>query len=296
MLDNSCENNYYDNQDPVLMPLSWPGGKPVVVAIVVSVEYYDLYAPPGAFIPANVPGGFGRGPYPDIRAFSVRDYGSRVGFFRICDALSKYGIKATLAVDAHTVINRPVIVETALSKGWDVMGHGLSGTHVVSSLMTESEERVYIAESLAPLTRLCGKAIEGWHGPEYGQSANSPRLLAESGIRYLLDWPNDDRPVPMRVPSGSMLAIPMSADLDDVYAHWNRKVSMAQWVLSVKDALQQLSRDGHENGTLLVLNIHPWLMGQPYRTSYFTELLEMILKRDDVLLATPGEIARWSGH
>lgn len=293
MFDSAAENPYYPRFVRGQQPLRWPGGKPLMLAIVVSVEYYDLYAPPGSIVPTNVPGGFGRAPYPDVRAFSMRDYGARVGFSRILQTLARRGVKATLAADAHTASERTVVVTDALSEDWSIIGHGMSGTHVVSSMMREDEERAYIQQSIGPLSRLCGRSIAGWHGAEYGQSANSARLLAEAGIRYMLDWPNDDRPVSMTVPRGSMLAIPMSADLDDVFAHWGRRVSMDRWFRSVLESIDQLAMEGVENGSLLVLNIHPWLMGQAFRIGYLDRLLAHVAGRDDVQLATTDEIATW---
>jgi peptidoglycan/xylan/chitin deacetylase (PgdA/CDA1 family) len=300
MSADSTEHDYYARDSHrALRPIAWPGAKPVALAFVVSVEYYDLYAPADAFVPPTVPGGFGRGPYPDCRAFSMRDYGSRVGIFRLIESFRRFGLKASLAADAFTAQHRPQLVEAALREGWDLLGHGASGTHVISSRMGEAEERDYIAASVAALTQLCGRPVLGWHGPEYGQSARTPRLLAELGLRHLLDWPCDERPVPMKVPQGTMLAIPMSADLDDVLAHWQRKISMQRWVASVLDAVDRLAIDGRrDGGRSLVLNLHPWLMGQPYRTTHLVELLQALARRDDIWHATTDDIAAWhaSGH
>ena len=136
-----------------------------------------------------------------------------------------------------------------------------------------------------------GRAVHGWHGAEYAQSSRTPTLLAEQGIRYMLDWPHDERVVPMRTDAGTILSLPMSADLDDVMAHGHRKVSMPRWVRSVSDAVDRLCMDGRSGGRLLVVNLHPWLMGQPYRSSYLAELLATLRLRDDVWFTTTDQIA-----
>ena len=293
MPDSAAENSYYARFSAARAPLRWPGGKPLALAIVVSVEHYDLYAPPGSAVPAGLPGGFGRGPYPDVRAFSMRDYGARVGFSRILRSFMRHGVKGTLAADAYTASERPLIVKQALAAGWDLVGHGMSGTHIVSSLMDEDVERSYIAQSLAPLQRLSARPLLGWHGPEYGQSARSPRMLAEAGLCYTLDWPSDDRPIAMTVPDGSMLAIPMLGDLDDVLAHWVRKISMERWLRTVMEAVEQLCAEGQASGSMLVVNIHPWLMGQPWRIGYLDRLLAWLVQRQDVQLGGTDDIAQW---
>src|ERR1700691_5443453 len=81
-------------------PVVWPGGEKVAFAVAVSLEYYELQPPPNAFIPPSLPGGFGRAPYPDMRAFSQREYGNRVGIFRVMDALDRYHMRPTVAADA----------------------------------------------------------------------------------------------------------------------------------------------------------------------------------------------------
>ncbi len=106
------EHSYYD-RTPISArkPFRWPDGAAVAFAIVTCLETYEVAPPKGAFLPPNLPGGFGRAPYPDVRAFSQREYGQRVGIFRIIDALEKYKLKATAAIDAHTAEFLPFLDE-----------------------------------------------------------------------------------------------------------------------------------------------------------------------------------------
>ncbi len=291
-MHEATEHSLYPRDAHASLPAErWPHGKPVALAFVVSAEYYDLYPPPEAFTPAMVPGGFGRGPYPDYRAFSMREYGNRVGVFRLMDVLSAHGLRATLAADAFVARHRRPVVERALALGWDLAGHGLSVTDVISSRMPEERERDYIGEALHALRSASGRAIAGWHGPEYGESARTPRLLAEAGVRYLLDWPHDERPVPLHTGAGTVLSLPMSADLDDVMALWHRKIPMERWVRAVLDAVDRLALDGARGGRLLVLNLHPWLSGQAYRATYLDELIARLTRRSDVWFTTTDELA-----
>jgi hypothetical protein len=271
--------------------MEWPGGKALALALVVSAEYYDLFPAAGAFTPANVPGGFGRGPYPDYRAFSMREYGNRVGAFRLMEVIRAAGLKATLAVDSTAAATRGEVVQAALELGWDLAGHGVSVTEVISEQMAQAQERDYLRRSLEPLRAASGRRITGWHGAEYGQSSRTPALLVREGIDYMLDWPHDERVVPMATPEGPILSLPMSADLDDVMAHWHRKISMQRWARSVLDAADRLASDGRSGGRLLILNLHPWLMGQPYRSSHFAGLLDALVQREDTWFTTTDGIA-----
>ena len=76
-------------------PVHWPDGARLAFGIVVSIEQYEMAQAPGAFLPATLPGGMGRGPYPDFRSYSLREYGNRIGVFRIMETLDKHGLRAT---------------------------------------------------------------------------------------------------------------------------------------------------------------------------------------------------------
>ena len=172
----SEHNRLYHENSMIVQrqPLAWPDGRGVAFAIVVSVEYYELQPPDDAFIPHNVPGGFGRAPYPDIRAFSQREYGNRVGIFRVCEALDRRAMPATAAVDASVATRYPNLIDQFRGRSWEIAGHGFSATRVISNNMSLEEERQYISNSLAAVEKACGARPLGWHGPEYGESERTP--------------------------------------------------------------------------------------------------------------------------
>ncbi len=292
MSPEPTEHDYY-SPNPIVArePLRWPNGARLAFSVVVSVEFYELQPSADAFMPPNLPGGFGRGPYPDLRNYTHRDYGPRVGLFRLMDVLEARRIKGTAAIDARTAIERPVIVAHCRDRGWEIAAHGRAVTDVISSRLGEADERDYIRMSLAALSQAAGTPPRGWHGPEYGESHRTVRLLAENGLDYVLDWPNDEQPYMMRAGGRRLVALPMSVDLDDVVAHWQRKLSMPRWRKAVIDAVDRLRADGETTARHLILNVHPWLMGQAFRSTYFAEVLDHVLDCKDVWIATAGEIA-----
>ena len=276
-------------------PVSWPGGKPLALAFMVCGETYELCPPEGAQQPPNLPGGFGRGPYPDLRAWSTREYGNRVGFFRVADELARHNLRATLAVDALTARHKAEVLHRARFLNWDVAAHGQAVTQMLSSTMSEDDERCHIGRALKAVGDVTGEQASAWHGAEYGQSARTPALLAMQGVRCLLDFTNDEQPYAVETSSGRLIAVPIAVDLDDVFAHWHRKISMPRWVGMVLDAVEQLAKDGSRaekgGGRCLVVNLHPWLIGQPWRATYLRELLDALMRRDDIWHATPIELA-----
>jgi peptidoglycan/xylan/chitin deacetylase (PgdA/CDA1 family) len=272
---------------------AWPNGSQAACAIVVSAEYYEMQPPPDAFIPANLPGGFGRGPYPDFRNYSARAYGNRVGIFRILEALDRSGLPAAVAVDQLTTTLCPQLLPHLLRRKLEIIAHGQAVNRVMSSRMSEQEEREYIAATLAAVHTATGTTPKGWHGPEYGESARTPELLAQAGLGYMLDWPNDEQPVMMATAQGALVSLPMLIDLDDVFAQMTRRLSPSQWRRAAENAVDQHVRDGEEDGLarLLVLNLHPWLSGHPFRIDEVEALFATLASRRNIWLATPGEIA-----
>jgi peptidoglycan/xylan/chitin deacetylase (PgdA/CDA1 family) len=292
--DNGTGHGFYQRVPiPRRAPLNWPNGAAAAFAVLVSAEYYEMQPPENAFIPPNVPGGFGRGPYPDFRVYTARAYGNRVGIFRLYEALERHRLPATVAVDMLTARLCPAVIREAKRRGFEIAGHGQAVTRVISANMTEAEERAYIKRSLDAVEAASGTRPKGWHGAEYGESSRTPALLAELGVQYVMDWPNDEQPYTMTTSAGPIVSVPVAIDCDDVFSHFHRRITMRRWVQCVVEALDRLIADGRNSGRLLVLNVHPWLMGHPYRASYFEELLQAVTARKDVWATTTGAIAAW---
>jgi allantoinase len=288
------DNEYYEWSPLVKRPaLKWPNDARLALCVVVSLEHYELQPPADAYMPPNLPGGRGRGPHPDFPTFSMREYGNRVGIFRLMRALDKYGIKATAAIDATVAAHYPVLVQECQKRGWEFVGHGQTVNRMITSNMTEGQEREYIRSSLQTIKDNTGRLPVGWLGPEYGESTRTPAILAEEGVRYVLDWCNDEQPYRMRVPRGQMVGLPVMLELDDTFAHWQRRVTMARWRRMVEEAFDTMYEEGARNGRLLTLNLHPWLIGQAYRITYLDEALGHICRQGGVWKCTGEEAVGW---
>jgi peptidoglycan/xylan/chitin deacetylase (PgdA/CDA1 family) len=288
------DNPYYGwSPLPLRPPLRWPDGARVAFCVIVSLERTEWLPPRDAYLP---PSAVRFGPYPDVldvHEISTHEYGNRVGVFRVMDVLERHGLRATAAVDAAFARNYPFIVERVRDRGWDFIGHGVSFSRAISSEMSEDTEREYIRESLEAVRDTTGSEPRGWLGPDYIESARTVRLLAEAGVEYVCDWPNDEQPYRMTVPEGTMISLPVTLDLDEVFTHRERGVSMPRWLQLVTEAFDGLYEDGAESGRLIVMNVHPYLIGQPFRIGYLDQALTHIMRRQGVWSATAGEIVDW---
>ena len=273
--------------------LAWPDGARVAVAVIVSLEHMEWSRPPGHYQVPNLAGGYGPGPFPDVTAWSHREYGHRVGIFRVLDVLKRHGIPATIAMDALTAEHYPFLVRHCLGIGAEIIGHGISVNRMITSRMSEEEEREYIRTSLDVLRRTTGRAPLGWLGPESGESARTPGLLAEIGIQYVCDWVNDEQPYAMNVPRGELYALPIALPVDDVNALWDRRIDIDQYRDMLKTTFDTLWTDGATNGRVLVLHLHPWLIGQPFRIGALDAALGHMMRHRQVRTGTGAEIIEW---
>jgi allantoinase len=273
--------------------LRWPNDARVALCIIITLEHMEWSPPPGTYQNPALAGGYGPSPFPDVTRWSHREYGHRVGVFRLLELLQKHGLKPTVAMDVLTAQNYPFLVGHCQSQGCEIIGHGISVSRLITSNMSEQEEREYIETSVRDLTIATSVAPTGWLGPEYGESARTPQLLAQAGIRYVCDWTNDEQPFPMKTPIGELLALPVMLPLDDVNALWDRRVTISRYLEMVKESFDTLYREGAENGRLMVLNLRPWLMGQPFRVRYLDKALEYIMGHHGVWSASGSEVLEW---
>ena len=292
--DFGMDHEHYD-WSPIINRgvLRWPKGARVALCVIITLEHMEWSPPDGSLQSPTLAGGLAPRPFPDYMRFSSREYGHRVGIFRVLDVLDKHGIKATVAMDALTAENYPYLVRHCLERGCEIMGHGISVSRMITSQMSEREELEYIQASIQTLKRATGAAPLGWLGPEYAESSRTPQLLAQAGIRYVCDWSNDEQPYPMKTSQGELLSLPVMQELDDVHALWERHASIGSYVEWLKDAFSTLYHDGKQNGRLLAFNLHPWLIGQPFRIRSLDDALGYMIRRQGVWAATGSEIVNW---
>jgi len=159
-------------------PLQWPDGARLAVCLLVDLGHYEWQPPESAFDPPTHTPPHSQNPYPDYVTVTFREYGHRVGIFRMMDVFDKYKVSATVPMDAHTAQHYRILVEECQKREWEIIGHGITQRQAISSLMSEAEERRYIARSIDALTAATGKMPLGWLGPEHSQSTRTPAILA----------------------------------------------------------------------------------------------------------------------
>ena len=109
----------------------------------------------------------------------------------------------------------------------------------------------------------------------------------------MCDWANDEQPYLMNTPGGGLVALPVMLELDDINALWDRRVPVDRYAELLKESFETMYRDGEHGGRLMVLNLHPWLIGQPFRIGCLSEALGDITRHQGVWSATGSEVVDW---
>ena len=268
--------------------LEWPGGARVALWVVPNVEHYEFLPPVGA---KRDP--WPRTPHPDIQGYGTRDFGNRVGFWRMAEMLDRLRIKATLSLGVAAFEHYPEVMRASLERGWDVMCHGIYNTRYLWDA-PEDEERAYVADCVGSYAKLTnGGRMAGWLSPALSHTLNTPDLVAEAGFIYFCDFVHDEQPWPIRTRGGHpLISLPYTVDLNDAVTN-RAGLEAPDFARMMRDQFTRLHRDGAENGRVMCLAVHPYNMGQAHRARHLEEALAWILGHEGVWAATGAEIAEW---
>ena len=279
------EHDRFDYSPIIDRPrLSWPNDARVAVWVIPNIEHF-LFDRPSTRL-TNLPVN------PDVLNYSWRDYGVRVGIWRMMEIMERYGVKGTVALNSDVCARYPRIIEEGRNLGWEWMGHGNNNSTLLVG-QSEAEERALIKEVVATITKSVGKAPRGWLSPALSETMRTLDILAENGIDYVGNWVNDDQPYPMRVKKGSITAMPYSVEINDIPALLDLHQSPETFGQMICDQFDVLYEDGDQTGRVMSICLHPFLVGYPHRSKYFARALHHITSRQDVWLATGSAIVDW---
>ncbi len=267
-------------------PLRWPRGARVAVWVIPNIEHFLFDRPSTRLADGAL------GLNPDVLNYSWRDYGVRVGIWRMMEVMERHGVKGTVALNSDVCRHYPRIIEEGRKLGWEWMGHGITNS-IIFRDQSEAEERAQIRESVTTIAASVGKAPRGWLSPALSETVRTLDILAENGIEYVGNWVNDDQPYPMRVRKGTMFSIPYSSEINDIPALLGLHQSPERFGQMICDQFDVLYEDGARTGRVMSICLHPFLVGHPHRSKYFDKALAHITSRAEVWMTTGGEIIDW---
>ena len=262
----------------------FPNGARVAIWIIPNIEFFALTD----MIPASAGGG---GKVPDVPGWSVRDYGNRIGVFRIMEVMKRYGMRGTVALNSELCKHHPEIIEDCLKLDWEFMGHNETNTHRLNEV-PPGEDADIVRRTVETITKYTGKAPKGWLGSGLQETWNTLDHLAANGIEYVADWVNDDQPYPMTLENGgTIMSVPYSTELNDKPAFEKKNRTAEEFETMIRRQFDVLWREGETQARVIGLAIHPYIIGFPHRIGALDGALEYMCKHEGVWLATGSEIA-----
>ncbi|HTF49800.1 MAG TPA: polysaccharide deacetylase family protein [Pseudonocardia sp.] len=225
---------------------------------------------------------------PDALNYGWRDYGARVGIWRLIDSLDRHGIRASVLLNSDVCERYPQIVEAGRRRNWAWLAHGKTNSTLHTNL-TPDEERIVLAEIVGTIEKATGQRPHGWMGPGLSETFQTPALLAELGLSYVLDWTSDDQPYRLNIPG--MLSVPYTVELNDLGVFMAKGFTGPDFLQMFKDHFDQLYADSAASGRVMALALHPFVIGQPSRHKYLDLALGYVATHPGVWLTTSDEIA-----
>ena len=263
----------------------WPRGNGLAVYLALNLETFSF----GEGLGAKLVAPLGE---PDVLNYCWRDYGNRVGGWRLLDLFDEIRLPASVLVNTWLYDEAPELIAAFRQRGDEIVAHGRTNSERQGA-MTEAEEAALIAEVTARIEREEGRRPAGWLGPWISQSALTPDLLAEAGYSYGLDWAMDEQPVYLATRRGGrLLAVPYPQELNDVPMIVARGANAAEFADAVIDAFEEMQELAKQAPLVMGVALHPYIVGYPHRLRHLRRALRYIAeRRDEIWFTTSGAIA-----
>jgi len=281
-------------------PLLFPDGNKVALILTFNLETWDLvkdtdkpyYAGGPALLPNTLPGNV-----PDYPNYSWREYGQRIGIWRMYDLFDELGVAASCTTNAVTFERRKPMVQACLDRGWELLAHNYEQGELLSDYAHDiTKELDVIGKSIAIYEQHTGRRPKGWLSSSLRGTLNTPAILAKEGFTFYCDIMNDDQPFMIQTENGPIVSIPYSNEINDFTILTRRGHTTNEFRDILIDELDQLYLEGAKTGRIMNVGLHPHVSGRAYRIKALREFIEHAKSLPDVWWTTREELADWYLH
>ena len=264
-----------------------PGGARIAVWVIPNIEFFGLDDPMPGNQNERIPREQAK--IPMVRNWAQREYGNRVGIWRVMETMERHGFRGTVALNSDICDWQPQIIDAAMKLRWEFMGHNQTNAIRLNEMPPE-QEKASIRETLDRIERATGKRPAGWLSSGLSETWNTLDYLVDAGVQYIADWTCDDQPFLMDVGGRRLASIPYSFELNDAPMFYYNKVSTDEFELMIKRQFDTLYREGAQSGRVMAICLHPFIIGVPHRIGALDNALAYIASHAGVWKATGDEI------
>lgn len=270
---------------------SWPGGSRLAVYVALNLEHFSFGEGLGATLAPS-------SPQPDVLNYAWRDYGNRVGVWRLLELFNELELPVALLLNSAIYDHCPEVVEAFRDRNTEIIAHGRTNSEA-QGLLSESDEVALIRESTQVITQREGVAPQGWLGPWISQSPVTPDLLQEAGYTYQLDWCCDDQPIWFKTRQGRLLSVPYPQEVNDIPAIVARGMTASEFADMIVDCFDEMVEQSVQQPLVFGIALHAYIVGQPFRLRHLRWALRHIVTHaasaeNRIWLTTPGAIASYA--
>lgn len=263
----------------------WPGGRRLAVIFNIAYEAWSDGQAPGIGPMGNVlkPGFF------DTNAHSWASFGLVRGIHRLLAIADRHGVKTSVMVNGVICERDPATVRRIADTGHEIVNHSW-GMDVIPVYFDEAGERANLQRNHELLQQTAGVTPLGWISPRGTGSPISSRLLAEAGYLHHGDVNDDDRPYVMQFGSRRIVGIPLTMDVNDLPTCIRYGQGPRHMLDTFNDVYAAMRRE--DAPLMLDVTAHTHVLGRPSGAWVYEEIMERVMKQDDVWVCTREQMAR----
>jgi len=283
---------------PDRRPLRFPNGARLALIITINLEYWEksrqdqkepLFTGGPMTIPHALPGDVW-----DTANWTWREYGQRVGVWRLIDLFDKVDIKPSCTVNGLLMVERRRIVDAVNERGWELVPHNWAQNDLLTYYADDPKaEREVIKRTLDKYLEVVGRPAKAWLSSAIGGTAHTPAFLKEFGLIAYCDYLNDEQPYLINTIHGPIVCVPYSNDINDFNIFARGGMPASSGVETLKACFEQLYSEGAVSGRIMNIGLHPHVIGQPHRIGALREFIDHAAARKDVWFPTREELAAW---
>lgn len=278
--------------------LRWPDGKRLAVILTTNLEYWDPVKDTDRVVYPGGPGIVGgtlAGRVYDNPNWTWREYGQRVGVWRMFEAFAAAGVPTSCTMNAKMGLERRAVIDHAVAAGYEIVPHNFEQTELLTDFQEdEAAERAVISDTLRVYRETTGREARGWLSSSLRCTPQTIDLLSEAGLDFTCDLLNDDQPYLLRTRSGRpMVSIPYTSEVNDFTVFMRQGKDVEGGFAVFREQFDQLYREAARTGLHMNVGLHPHVIGQPFRIRALTMFLDYLRGFDDVWFASRAEIANW---
>ncbi|MFN3549012.1 MAG: hypothetical protein ACK4U0_16110 [Mesorhizobium sp.] len=278
-------------------PLKWPGGKRLAVILTTNFEYWDkVQASDKKYYPGGpgIVGGDLPGNVYDNPNFTWREYGQRVGVWRMFDVFDAEGVKSSCTMNAKMAVERKEVIEAALARGFEIVAHNYVQDELLTDYMfDEVKERAVIKRTLDIYEQAVGRKAKGWLSSSLRSTLNTIDILSEEGLIFITDLLNDDQPYLVKTRGGRpMVSVSYTSEVND-FSFLRQGLTVETGFMMFKEQFDWLYAESETSGRFMNIGLHPHVIGQPFRIRALRDFIRYAKQFEGVWFATREEIAEW---